>query len=34
MPASLRKLRQMAIFMGVFSGGGCVVMYNLMQSKS
>ncbi|NXA52536.1 COA1 factor, partial [Nothocercus julius] len=33
MPASLRSLQEMAIFMGVFSTGGCVVMYNLMQKS-
>ncbi|NXD07387.1 COA1 factor, partial [Nothocercus nigrocapillus] len=33
MPASLRSLREMAIFMGVFSTGGCVVMYSLMQKS-
>uniref|UniRef100_A0A8C2Y4V9 Uncharacterized protein n=1 Tax=Coturnix japonica TaxID=93934 RepID=A0A8C2Y4V9_COTJA len=35
MTASLRKLQQMAIFTGLFSSRGYVVMYNVvMQSKS
>ncbi|XP_072186491.1 cytochrome c oxidase assembly factor 1 homolog [Excalfactoria chinensis] len=34
MTASLRKLQQMAIFTGLFSSGGCVVMYNVVMQKS
>ncbi|KAG9355979.1 hypothetical protein JZ751_000823 [Albula glossodonta] len=32
MPASVKGLRQMAIFITVFTGGGCATMYYLMQT--
>ncbi|XP_048856783.1 cytochrome c oxidase assembly factor 1 homolog [Brienomyrus brachyistius] len=33
MPASLKSLQQMAIFVTVVTGGGCSVMYYLMQKN-
>ncbi|XP_062985438.1 cytochrome c oxidase assembly factor 1 homolog [Elgaria multicarinata webbii] len=33
MPASLRKLQQMAIYMGVVSAGGSALMYYFMQKN-
>ncbi|NWJ08233.1 COA1 factor, partial [Crypturellus undulatus] len=33
MPVSLRSLKEMAIFMGVFGTGGCAVMYTLIQKS-
>ncbi|KAI1902131.1 hypothetical protein AGOR_G00041550 [Albula goreensis] len=33
MPASVKGLRQMAIFITVFTGGGCATMYYLMQKN-
>ncbi|XP_054846807.1 cytochrome c oxidase assembly factor 1 homolog [Eublepharis macularius] len=33
MPASLKKLQQMAIYLGIVSGGGCALMYYFMQKS-
>ncbi|KAL4657134.1 hypothetical protein GN956_G4771 [Arapaima gigas] len=33
MPASMRSLQQMAIFVTVVTGGGCSMMYYLMQKN-
>uniref|UniRef100_A0A8D0E0P9 Cytochrome c oxidase assembly factor 1 n=1 Tax=Salvator merianae TaxID=96440 RepID=A0A8D0E0P9_SALMN len=33
MPATLKKLQQMAIYLGVLSSGGCALMYYLIQKS-
>ncbi|KAJ8406942.1 hypothetical protein AAFF_G00292180 [Aldrovandia affinis] len=33
MPASIKSLQQMAIFVTLFTGGGCSMMYYLMQKN-
>ncbi|XP_069072134.1 cytochrome c oxidase assembly factor 1 homolog [Pleurodeles waltl] len=33
MPASIKALQQMAIYLGVVSGGGCALMYYYMQKN-
>ncbi|KAK1173626.1 Cytochrome c oxidase assembly factor 1-like [Acipenser ruthenus] len=33
MPASINSLHKMAVYMGIVSGGGCAMMYYLMQKN-